>query len=311
MSGASALPKRDAWSAIRAPEDVERAVDRLAAFGSAPSEISARERFLKRFDLHPGARVLDVGAGIGTVTFDIAARVAPNGAVVALDPSAELLARLSEAARARGVESIVDVRVADAREMPFTDDAFDSALCHWVLLHVDCPEQVVAEMVRVVRAGGTVMCVEVDWDTAIVHPGDRAITRRILHASCDRHIDGTSGRRLVPWLRAAGLGDVECLPIVDVDDGSDGPTWRAYLRERASLAVARSAVTEEEARTWWDAVDAAYRAGSAFFSVTQFAVWGRVLWPRDSMAGISRPRDARAVSRGAAACGTRRRCDSD
>jgi ubiquinone/menaquinone biosynthesis C-methylase UbiE len=276
VSGESPTASSDAWSRIQAPVDVERAVDRLAAFASAPSELAARERFLARLELNSGARVLDVGAGTGALALEIAARIAPDGKVVALDPSAELLTCLAEAASARDMSALVDACVADAREMPFADHAFDRALCHWVLLHVNRPERVVAEMARVVRPGGTVMCVEVDWDTAIVHPGDRAVTRRILQASSDRHIDGASGRRLVPWLRAAGLEDVECLPIVDVDAGADGHTWRNFLRERAPLAVARSAVTEEEAQSWWETIDAAYRAGSAFFSVTQFAVWGRV-----------------------------------
>jgi ubiquinone/menaquinone biosynthesis C-methylase UbiE len=276
MCADSASSKRDAWSAVHAPEEVARAADRLAAFASAPSEIAARERFIERLELYPGARVLDVGAGSGSLTLDLTVRVAPDGKVVALDPSAELLAHLIEAARASDVASVVEACAADGRAMPFDDDAFDRALCHWVLLHVDRPQQVVGEMVRVVRPGGTVMCVEVDWDTAIVHPGDRETTRRILHASCDRQIDGWTGRRLVPWLRAAGLDGVECLPIVDVDDGSGGQPWRNYLMERATLAVASGAVTEEEARAWWHAIDAAYREGSAFFSVTQFAVWGRV-----------------------------------
>jgi SAM-dependent methyltransferase len=276
MSGEPASPKRDAWSAIRGPEEVERAIRRLAAFADAPSEAAARETFLGRLELRSGDRVLDVGAGTGNVTFEIAARIAPDGKVVAIDPSAELLSCLTEAVRARDVSALVDIRVADARKMPFDADTFDRAFCHWVLLHVDGPEQVVAEMVRVVRPSGTVMCVEVDWDTAIVHPGDREITRRILHANCDRHIDGTSGRRLVPWLRAAGLEAVECLPIVAVDDGSAGDTWRKFLLERAVLAVECAAVTEHEAKTWSEEIDAAYRSGSAFFSVTQFAVWGLV-----------------------------------
>jgi len=276
MCADSATSKRDTWSAVHAPEDVARAVDRLAAFASAPSEIAARERFIERLELHSGARVLDVGAGSGSLTLDLAAHVGPDGKVVAIDPSAELLAHLIEAARARDMTSLVEACAADARAMPFDDDTFDRALCHWVLLHVDRPQQVVSEMVRVVRPGGTVMCVEIDWDTAIVHPGDRDMTRRILHASCDRHIDGWTGRRLVPWLRAAGLDSVECLPIVNVDDGSGGQPWRSYLMERAPLAVASGAVTEGEAQAWWDAIDVAYREGSAFFSVTQFAVWGRV-----------------------------------
>jgi ubiquinone/menaquinone biosynthesis C-methylase UbiE len=276
MSGDPGLPKSDAWSAIHAPDSVARAADRLARFGGAPSEIAARARFLECLDLRPGSRVLDVGAGTGVLTLDIAARVAPDGGVVALDNSPELLALLVEAARERGVAELIKIRAANAREMPFVDGGFDCAICHWLLLHVDLPRGVVCEMVRVVRPGGTVMCVEVDWETAIVHPGDRDLTRRILHASCDRHVDGWSGRRLVPWLRAAGLEQVECLPIVDVEAGQDGDTWPSFLEERAGIAVECGAATEEEARSWWREIDAARRAGIAFFSLTQFAVWGRV-----------------------------------
>ena len=67
------------------------------------------------------------------------------------------------------------------------------------------------------------------------------VTRRTpFHASCDRHIDGWTGRRLVPWLRAAGLDGVECLPIVDVDDGSGGQPWRNYLKDVAEVLRSRA-----------------------------------------------------------------------
>jgi len=187
-----------------------------------------------------------------------------------------ILALILEAARAREMGALVETCAADARAIPLADESFDRALCHWVLLHVEHPTKVIAEMMRVVRPGGLVMCVEVDWDTSIAHPGDREITRRILRASCDRHIDGCTGRALLPWFRRLGLENVECLPIVDFDDGSQGDAWREYLRERASLARTAGAVTDAEARAWCDAIDDGYHAKTAFFSFTQFAVYGRV-----------------------------------
>ena len=87
------------------------------------------------------------------------------------------------------------------RTLPFPDGAFDRSFCRWVLLHVEAAEAVVREMRRVARPGGRIMCVEADWETVTVYPGERRLTRRILNFSSDRHIEGWSGRRLAPLLR--------------------------------------------------------------------------------------------------------------
>ncbi len=95
-------------------------------------------------------------------------------------------------------------------------------------------------MRRVTRPGGRIMCVEVDWETVTVYPGERALTRRILNFSNDRHIEGWSGRRLAPLLRECGLADVCVEPIVIVDEGVGGSEWLHFLHQRAEMAVDRT-----------------------------------------------------------------------
>jgi ubiquinone/menaquinone biosynthesis C-methylase UbiE len=93
--------------------------------------------------------VLEVGGGPG----ELAARIADDlGAdVVMVDVSS----RMVELARDRGVEA----RVGDVQELPFEDGSFDCAVAAWMLFHVADLDRGVAELARVLRAGGRLVAV--------------------------------------------------------------------------------------------------------------------------------------------------------
>jgi ubiquinone/menaquinone biosynthesis C-methylase UbiE len=276
MNDASDHDTGDRWSDISTPEDVVRAIEKLERLAAAPSEVAARRRCLDLLSPRPGEVIVDVGAGAGSVAIDIARRIAPGGRVFAVDPSGGLLARARERAAEVEVGHLLDCRVADGKALPFGPAAFDAAFCHWVLLHVDQPGKVIAEMRRVTRRGGRIMGVEMDWETVTVHPAQSAVTRRILHHSSDRHRDAWSGRKLAGWFGAAGLVDLTIEPIVNVDRGGANRAWLEYLRERAAIARDAGVVSPEEAASWIAPLEAAHIGGTFFFSVTQFAVVGRV-----------------------------------
>jgi SAM-dependent methyltransferase len=221
--------------------------------------------------------VLDVGAGTGLGAIEMARRVGNCGRVVALDPSAPLGAFARETAKRSGVGDIMDWQQGRAESLPFPDGTFDRAFCRWVLLHVECAEAVVNEMRRVVRPGGRIMCVEADWETVVVYPGQRQLTRRILNFCSDRHIEGWSGRRLAPLLRGGcGLANVSLQPIVTVDDATTGLEWVTFLHQRADMALSAGVVSATEAASWRAEIDRAAARHGYFFSLTQFAVWGNV-----------------------------------
>jgi ubiquinone/menaquinone biosynthesis C-methylase UbiE len=272
---ASPPERTDGWTVLDTPERVATAVRKLERMGRTEAERSARRRCLDLLALRPGERIVDVGAGTGSITLDIAARLCPGGQVVAVDPSAALLDHARGAAEETGLGDVFKAEVGDGRALPFADQSFDAAFCHWVLLHVDPAATVVQELMRVTRPGGRVMCVEMDWETAIVHPGERALTRRILNFSNDRHVEGWSGRRLTSLFNECGLIDVTVEAIVDVDQRGDA-TWLEFIRERAEYAVRGGVVSDPEARVWTEAIQAAAAGDRYFFAVTQFAVLGRV-----------------------------------
>lgn len=105
----------------------------------------------------PGLRWLDVGCGNGAFTELLALHCAP-AALHGVDPSAAQL----EYARTRSALHGAELRDGDAMALPYADDTFDAAVMPLVLFFVPDPATGIAEMVRVVRAGGIVAAYA--WD---------------------------------------------------------------------------------------------------------------------------------------------------
>src|SRR5436305_422920 len=103
--------------------------------------------------IEAGQRVLDVGAGTGALTAELARRDAD---VAAAEPAPSLVAAL------RSRLPSADVRQAGAEDLPWPDASFDAALAQLVVTFMSDAPAGVAEMRRVVRPGGVVaICM---WD---------------------------------------------------------------------------------------------------------------------------------------------------
>src|SRR5690349_24211174 len=93
--------------------------------------------------LRPGLDVLDVGCGPGTITVDLARRIAP-GRVVGLDVAAAPLAEARELAERSGVD--VAFEVGDVYALAAADDSYDVVHAHQVLQHLTDPVAALREM---------------------------------------------------------------------------------------------------------------------------------------------------------------------
>lgn len=99
-------------------------------------------------------RVLDIGCGDGTLTYELSARA---GHVCGIDDSLlPLQLAHAEFDRRRPISRPLLAR-ADARRLPFPDDAFDCVVLADVIEHIDFPDAVMEEALRVLRRGGQIL----------------------------------------------------------------------------------------------------------------------------------------------------------
>lgn len=102
-----------------------------------------------------GSHVLDVAAGAGDQTRDIAERVGPHGYVLATDLSSDILQFAAEQVAAAGYRN-VETRVSDGQKLQVEDARFDVVVCRLGLMFFGDPLQGLREMARVLKPGGAV-----------------------------------------------------------------------------------------------------------------------------------------------------------
>jgi SAM-dependent methyltransferase len=154
-------------------------------------------------------RLLDVGCGPGTLTADLAARVAP-GEVLAVDVSAEVIAEAEAHAREVGATNIV-FQAGDFRSAGLAPGSFDVVHAHQVLQHLGDPTAALTEMRRVCRPGGLVAVRDADYPTFRFFPDQPEIARAIEAYGALTRVNGANwdgGRRLLHWAQSVGFAAI-------------------------------------------------------------------------------------------------------
>jgi SAM-dependent methyltransferase len=125
--------------------------------GRTPStSLDVHLEYLRRY-VSAGDRVLDVGAGPGRFTIELAQI---GASIVVADISPGQLEFNREKVTEAGLDGAVSDRVlADVVDLPFEDASFDAAVCYGgpISYAVDRADDAVAELVRVTRPGGHVL----------------------------------------------------------------------------------------------------------------------------------------------------------
>lgn len=123
---------------------------------------------IRSLQIPPGAKVLELGVGTG-LSLDA---YPPHAHVVGVDLSAEMLAHARRKIAQRGWTHI-ELLQMNAQELTFPDDSFDYVMAFHLLTVVPDLPQLMRQIVRVCRPGGTVVLInhlrsERPWLAALV-----------------------------------------------------------------------------------------------------------------------------------------------
>jgi ubiquinone/menaquinone biosynthesis C-methylase UbiE len=178
-----------------------------------PQQEKVNALLLDAAGIGAGMRVLDLASGAGEPALTCAARVGPQGRVVATDVVPAMVDGLRARVARRGLAQ-VDCQVAAMEDLPFEDAAFDAVTCRYGLMYVDDPAAVLREARRVLRPGGRValMAWGPEADNTVVWLIFRALQSvvpdRLPEAEVVRPLRFAAEGALRAPLEAAGLADV-------------------------------------------------------------------------------------------------------
>jgi SAM-dependent methyltransferase len=224
--------------------------------------LAATQELAQALDITPGARLLDIGSGLGGPARFLAATF--GATVTGIDLSEPFVEAASYLAGRCGLADKASFRQADALDLPFEDAAFDLAWTQHVAMNIADRARLYGEIRRVLRPGGRLAIYDVLAGEAgpLIYPVPWArrpeisflmtpeAMRQTLRESGFRELewrDATEGavawlaeRAAAPAPAAPGLG----LPVVM---GPDFPQLAANLARNLAEGRARLAQTVLEA----------------------------------------------------------------
>jgi len=222
-------------------------VQYLENFDSLPETQVFKEHSYQYLGLKAGSVVLDAGCGPGYDSLRMAASVGSSGL-------------------------IQDRNICD---LDLPDNSFDGVRVERTLQLVADTGRGIDELIRVLRPGGTLVAIDPDWETFVVDPGDRDITRKFFRFCADQFPDGSSGRKFYRYFRERNLRDVVIHPEPLIFHDFSLAYRVLNMNQFLAAAVEQSVLSQGEVEAWEQELKSADAAGNFTFTGMMFAVSGR------------------------------------
>ena len=216
----------------------------------------------------PGERILDAGCGPGFYMSELLEQIAPDGFVMGVDISPQMLAVAAK--RCMGHPN-VGFAEAEVTALPVEDASFDRALSVQVLEYVPDTLAALGEMHRALRPGGRALVFDVDWTTVSWHSPGSDRTERVLRAWDDHLAHPALPRTLAAQLRSAGFVDVRAeghaFATAEFDPEAYGVAAIPVIEK---YVAGHDAIGPAEAKAWAEEQHDLGRRGEFFFACIQF-----------------------------------------
>ena len=146
--------------------------DRMNVLMSMGRDGRWRRLAVRASGIDAGGTALDVCCGTGDLAIELRRAAGPSGRVVGLDFSPGMLAYAARKCPA------VEWVQGDALDLPFADGSFDAATVGFGVRNLADLDRGFAELARVVRPGGRVVCLEMSTPPTVVRPFSQLWTDR-------------------------------------------------------------------------------------------------------------------------------------
>ena len=211
----------------------------------------------KRAGICTGTRVVDVGAGPGFATMDLADIVGATGHVTAVEISSKFAQEVKDQANVRGLKNI-SVHIVDLmhEDIPLANAGvqFDAAWCRWVCMFVPDVGALVRCVHNALRAGGVAVFHEyVHYETYGLQPptpGIDSFTQAAMKSFSARGGNANIAGTLLKELRLQGFEIMSIKPIARAARPHE-PLWqwpagfiRTYLPRLIELGQVDNAFAE-------------------------------------------------------------------
>jgi ubiquinone/menaquinone biosynthesis C-methylase UbiE len=241
-----------------------------------------RAYLFTRVRLEEARRVLEVGCGTGAILADLwgtieesmhPTGVKTNQQIFGLDIN---IAYLRAAMRNYPQTGLT---LGNAFSLPYPSNCFDLTLCHFLLLWVSDPLQVLFEMVRVTRPGGAVLALaEPDYGGRIDYPPELSQLGILQTQSLQKQgADPLIGRKLRCIFQQTGLRSVETGVLGGQWLGP--PDWDAWESEwsvlQSDLNKTPEIINKSEVQKLKVLERSAYQLGERILFVPTFYAWGK------------------------------------
>jgi ubiquinone/menaquinone biosynthesis C-methylase UbiE len=113
------------------------------------------DQLIRSAGISSGQTVLDVATGTGQPALTISKVVGPNGKVIGVDLSPEMLEVAKEEAASQGLTNVLDFQVVKDESLSmFSDNTFESVVCRNGLMFMPDPVKALKAFLRVLKPGG-------------------------------------------------------------------------------------------------------------------------------------------------------------